>query len=77
MTIADISQDNLTTQAATFAQAGEQVETIILDVSDRAQVEATFDQLETSGGVDILVTAAAIVKAAPILDLTQMIGIAS
>ncbi|MEO3413871.1 SDR family NAD(P)-dependent oxidoreductase [Roseovarius sp. CAU 1744] len=43
-------------------------EWLAFDVSDRAAVEAGFATLEERGGVDILVTCAAIVKAARLLD---------
>ncbi len=46
----------------------EGIDWIAFDVADRAAVEAGFATLEAQGGVDILVTCAAIVKAARLLD---------
>ncbi|WP_306116670.1 MULTISPECIES: SDR family NAD(P)-dependent oxidoreductase [unclassified Roseovarius] len=44
------------------------VEWVAFDVADRTAVEAGFAELEAQGGVDILVTCAAIVKAVKVLD---------
>ncbi|MEQ9259066.1 MAG: SDR family NAD(P)-dependent oxidoreductase [Roseovarius sp.] len=44
------------------------VETVLLDVRDRAAQEAVFAAEAGKGGVDILVTTAAIARPAPILD---------
>jgi len=63
--IADAS-DELCAKALTSLPEG--VTAIAFDVSDRAACEAAFAQLAERGGVDILVTSAAIVKATPILD---------
>lgn len=65
VTIADLTEDAC--QAAARALPSG-TDWIAFDVTDRAAVEAGFDRLEAEGGVDILVTSAAIVKAAQILD---------
>jgi len=39
-----------------------------VDVTDRAALESAFDVIANAGGTDVLVTTAAIVKPAPILD---------
>lgn len=44
------------------------VSAICVDVTDRAALEAAFSKIETAGGADVLVTTAAIVKAAPIVE---------
>ena len=65
VTIADNSD-----AACQQAVAGlpEGVDWLAFDVSDRAEVEQGFATLEATGGVDILVCCAAIVKAARVLD---------
>ena len=63
--IADAS-DELCSKALT--DLPESVIAMAFDVSDRAACEAAFRALAEKGGVDILVTSAAIVKAMPILD---------
>ncbi|WP_299842256.1 SDR family oxidoreductase [uncultured Roseovarius sp.] len=65
VTITDVS-DEVCMRAMVDLPAG--VDWITFDVSDRAAVERGFAELEAGGGVDILVTCAAIVKAAHILD---------
>ena len=65
VTITDVTQD-LCDRA--LAELPPGIETIAFDVADRAGVEAGFAALEAQGGVDILVTCAAIVKAERILD---------
>ncbi len=58
--------DEVCAQALTELPEG--VESLAFDVSDRAAVEAAFAEQNAAGGVDILVTCAAIVKACPILE---------
>lgn len=65
VTITDISNE-LCTAALDSLPAG--TGHIAFDVADRKAVEAGFAALEADGGVDILVTSAAIVKAARLLD---------
>lgn len=65
VTITDIS-DDACKRAVAALPAG--VAWIAFDVADRAAVEAGFATLEAQGGVDILVTCAAIVKAVRVLD---------
>ena len=45
-----------------------QTTAIATDVGDRAAIETAFEQIAKAGGADILVTTAAILKVAPILD---------
>lgn len=45
-----------------------QITPMEVDVTDRTALEIAFDQIAQNGGTDILVTTAAIVKPAPILD---------
>ena len=68
VTISDANKDTLDAQAAAFTTQGFSVETVTLDVTDREHVEAVFEDFAPRGGVDILVTSAAIVKVAPILE---------
>jgi len=68
VTISDLSKNALEVQETTFAALGFNVETVTLDVTNRQHVEAAFEDLAQRGGVDILVTSAAIVKVAPILE---------
>ena len=51
-----------------LAELPAEVSAITLDVTDRAACEAAFGAEAVRGGVDILVTCAAVVKAAPILE---------
>ncbi len=51
-----------------ITQAGGSAEGAALDVTDRAEVEAVFAAQDAQGGIDTLVSSAAIVKAAPILE---------
>jgi len=53
---------------AKLKNKGYSVSHLAFDVSDRAATEAAFAQLDAQGGVDILVTSAAIIKAAPLLE---------
>lgn len=55
-------------KAASDIQSIGQVTPLASDVTDRASVEAAFEAVAKAGGTDVLVTSAAIVKAAPILD---------
>ena len=68
VTIADLREDDCNRVAEAMTAKGYSVDWQAFDVRDRGQVDAAFDHLESCGGVDILVTSAAIVKAAPILD---------
>jgi len=54
--------------ARALAELPRGAEAIAFDVADRAACEKAFAALADRGGVDILVTSAAIVKAAPILE---------
>ena len=65
VTITDVSEE-LCARALKELPTG--VQAIAFDVADRAAVEAGFASLADQGGVDILVTCAAIVKAARVLD---------
>ncbi len=65
VTITDLSPEACA-QALTDLPDGCQ--SIAFDVADRAAVEEGFAALEAAGGVDILVTCAAIVKATRVLD---------
>ena len=53
---------------ATLAELGLEVDTAAFDVADRAACEDVFARIAEAGGTDILVTSAAIVKPARILD---------
>lgn len=63
----DLPGEKFDAACAEAAKLG-QITAIATDVSDRASVEAAFTQIAQAGGTDILVTTAAITKAAPILD---------
>lgn len=54
--------------ARALAELPAGVKAVAFDVADRAACEAAFDAEAARGGIDILVTCAAVVKAAPILD---------
>ncbi|MEM7732876.1 MAG: SDR family NAD(P)-dependent oxidoreductase [Pseudomonadota bacterium] len=66
--ITDLMADRCEALAAEIAQTGGGAEGVALDVTDRAQVDAVFADQDRKGGIDTLVTSAAIVKPAPILD---------
>ncbi|MEM7596580.1 MAG: SDR family NAD(P)-dependent oxidoreductase [Pseudomonadota bacterium] len=66
--ITDMDAQACDTLAKEISQAGGSAEGAALDVTDRAAVEALFARQDDKGGIDTLVTSAAIVKAAPILD---------
>ena len=66
--IADLDRDACQGVADALIARGGSAEAVVLDVTDRAAVEATFADQDTKGGVDTLITSAAIIKAAPILD---------
>ena len=68
VTIADLDPEQCQAVADDVSAPGNQVSWVTLDVSDRATVEAVFEAQDALGGIDILVTSAAIVKAAPILE---------
>ncbi|WP_120500707.1 SDR family NAD(P)-dependent oxidoreductase [Roseovarius sp. EL26] len=68
VTICDLSEVACETAVQELHADGHAVQYVAFDVSDRSACEAVFAQLATSGGVDILVTCAAVVKAVPILD---------
>lgn len=80
VTIADLSDSLCRDAVGEIANEGQDVDHIAFDVSDRAASEAAFEALAEAGGVDILVTCAAIVKPAPILefdhaDWTQILDV--
>jgi len=66
--IADRAEEDCRDLADRLETTGISVDWAAFDVADRAAVERTFARAEEKGGVDILVTCAAIVKGAPILD---------
>lgn len=66
--VADLELAQCQAVADAITREGFSAEAIALDVTDRPAVEAAFEAQDAKGGVDILVTSAAIVKAAPILD---------
>lgn len=66
--ITDIDGDACTAIAAELSATGLKVEGVGMDVTNRAQVDRFFDEQVDQGGVDILVTSAAIATSAPILD---------
>jgi len=68
VTITDTSEEKCQRGRELLAEAGCPVQSMAFDVSDRAACEAAFARIETAGGADILVTSAAIVKPARILD---------
>lgn len=68
VTIADKAKEDCRALADHLAKTGMSVDWAAFDVADRAAVEQAFATAEEKGGVDILVTCAAIVKGAPILD---------
>ncbi len=71
VTIADIQQEKATTSASDLRQKGLSVDAARLDVADSEQVNDVFDGIvETSGGLDILVTSAGVAqKVTPVVDL--------
>lgn len=66
--ITDLEEDGCKTLADEIKHEGGTAEGIALDVTDLAAVDAVFSEQDEKGGIDTLVTSAAIVKAAPILD---------
>lgn len=66
--IADLNEEACRKTQAALQEQGLAAEIAAFDVADRPAVEQAFAQVEKAGGVDILVTSAAIVKAAPILE---------
>lgn len=68
VTIADVKANDCETLAGVLSGRGLSVDWKALDIADRAQVEEVIGSFEAMGGLDILVTTAAIVKASPILD---------
>lgn len=63
----DLPGEKFDAACAEAAKLGDTT-AIATDVADRASVSAAFDQIATAGGADVLVTTAAIVKPAPILE---------
>lgn len=68
VTITDRREEGCRDLAGRLTGKGLSVDWAAFDVADRAAVEQAFARAEEAGGVDILVTCAAIVKGAPILD---------
>lgn len=68
VTVTDASEEGCKEVARRMADAGLSVDWAALDVTDRVAVERAFAKAEQDGGVDILVTCAAIVKGSRILD---------
>ena len=66
--ITDLDPDACAALAAEIAQDGGSAEGAALNVTDRAAVDALFSEQDAKGSIDTLVTSAAIVKPAPILD---------
>ncbi len=66
--ITDIDAEACSGLAESISENGGSAEGVALDVTDRAAVEAVFADQDAKGGIDTLVTSAAIVKAAPILE---------
>lgn len=66
--ITDLDAGACDAVAEDITQSGGSAKGIALDVTDRTAVEAVFAGEDEKGGIDTLVTSAAIVKAAPILD---------
>ncbi|MEM6548008.1 MAG: SDR family oxidoreductase [Pseudomonadota bacterium] len=66
--VTDLDAAKCTEVAEAVVAAGGSAEGGALDVTDRTAVEAFFANQDPQGGIDTLVTSAAIVKAAPILD---------
>lgn len=68
VTICDLLEDACQTAIEELNNSGHSADFTAFDVSDRTACEAAFEKQATAGGVDILVTCAAIVKAVPILE---------
>ncbi len=68
VSITDVSPEACERAQQDLADLGCAVDTLAFDVADRPAVEAGFEALAKAGGVDILVTCAAIVVPARILD---------
>ena len=66
--ISDLEEESCRKTQAALQGQGLAAEIAAFDVVDRRAVEEVFARLEQRGGIDILVTSAAIVKAAPILE---------
>ena len=66
--IADLDQQKCDELAAEINAEGHSAQGVALDVTNRADVEAVLAKEAEQGGVDVLVTSAAIVKPAGILD---------
>lgn len=65
---ADAEEDGARELAERLSGPRKSVDWAAFDVADRAAVEQAFARAEEADGIDILVTCAAIVKGAPILD---------
>lgn len=66
--ITDLDASACDEVAQEIVSSGGSAEAAKLDVTQRAEVEALFQTQDQKGGIDTLVTSAAIVKAASILD---------
>jgi NAD(P)-dependent dehydrogenase (short-subunit alcohol dehydrogenase family) len=66
--VTDLDQDACNTLADGICRAGGSAEGVALDVTNREMIETVFADQEPKGGIDTLVTSAAIVKPAPILE---------
>jgi len=66
--ITDLDQNACQEIADAITANGGCAEAAALDVTNRANVAAVFAEQDAKGGIDTLVTSAAVVKAAPILD---------
>ncbi|HEV7663917.1 MAG TPA: SDR family NAD(P)-dependent oxidoreductase, partial [Chloroflexota bacterium] len=70
--VADISESNATTVADEIRGAGGEVSVGVVDVRQRAQVDALIDQaVRTFGGLDIVVNNAGVGKIVPFLETTE------
>lgn len=68
--VSDLEEGACQQVVADVEKNGGSAEAVVLDVTDRAAVEAVFVDQDNKGGIDTLVTSAAIVKAAPILEFS-------
>ncbi len=66
--ITDLDAERCDALAGDITSSGGSAEGAALDVTDRTSIETLFEVQNTRGGIDTLVTSAAIVKAAPILE---------
>jgi 3-oxoacyl-[acyl-carrier protein] reductase len=67
--LADLDADRLSREAARIASTGGQANSVVMDVTSAASVEAAFREVVNQYGLDALVNAAGIYQSGTILDV--------